>query len=171
MSEADEHPWTFKRPERTAPGPRKASPGGYTKPDYTVRCRACGVGKDEAGAMIGTPLGTYIVSMGLPDNEDGTKQGSVAIARVPMCYKCRDIRPFDILPAADQYGIKGSDITRCLKARKGPLAMPWFTLEELLIGKVTQTELPPDLVERPKAIERVTRVDPADMGLVQEAIF
>ncbi len=131
--------------------------GGYTKPDYVVRCKKCGVGTDETGAIVGTPIAFYIVSMGLPEN-----QGSVPVARVPMCYKCREILPFDILPAGIEYGITGINLIRCLRARRGLLAMPWFTLEELLTGKVDQATLKP-VIEKATPIERTEMVDPENM--------
>lgn len=157
--------WHNPVPSMNPPKSGPVPAGGYTKPDYVVRCKKCGVGKHpETGEMVGTPIAVYIVSAGLPDG------GSVAVARVPICYKCREILPFDILPGGTKYGIKGFNIIRCLKARQGLLATPWFTLEELLTGKIDQAMIRP-LIEQTEPIEQTELVDPGKMEEQDSVLF
>lgn len=146
--------------EKKRPAPVQS---GYTKPDRAVRCKKCFVGSDEAGGSIGTPIAVYTVSCAMPEG------GSVAVATVPMCYKCREILPFITLAAGRNMGMTGINIIRCLKARKGLLAIPWFTLEELLTGKIEQAT---DLSEsaQPQPIERTEVVVPENIKEEEQAV-
>lgn len=147
--------WANPLPSSTKKKPTPT--GGYTKPDRAVRCRKCFVGADEGGGAIGTPIAIYTVSAAMPEG------GSIAVARVPMCYKCREILPFEVLESGRNLGVTGINIIRCLKARQGLLAMPWFTLEELLTGRLEQATELPESVAQPRTIERAEIVDPENM--------
>ena len=145
--------WSKKLPSSNR---KKAETGGYTKPDRAVRCKKCFVGVDECGGGVGTPIAVYIVSAELP------RGGSVAVARVPMCYKCRTVLPFVILDGGRQLGITGPNIVRCLKASRGFM----FNLDELLTGEIQQANALPDIA--PKPIIREDVVDPENMTREQE---
>ena len=164
---SDRPSWHNPMPSSNPPKP-KTRTGGYTKPDNAVRCKKCGVGKDECGGLVGTPIATYTVSAQLPE-PDEKGYGSVAVAEVPMCYKCRSILPFKILDGGLQYGITGSNIIKCLKASRGM----HFTLDELLTGKIETPEKAPSFTEpQEPEIENVQEFDPERIGeTVQEAIF
>lgn len=142
--------WHNPLPSQNPPK-KPVAKGGWTKPDNTVRCKKCGVGQDESGAMVGTPIAAYTVTCDM-----GRDKGSVAVAKFARCYKCGTFSgDFRMLDKARELGLTFMGIMGCLKMSRGT----WFTLAELKAGKIEQVNNLPVIPQQPIEREEIFNLE------------